>query len=89
MTRSEAVEIIRKWQKAVIDLDKMLYEDARKEFSLASMTGFGADGSREIKEKDFENVRGDFESNAFVKAVLTHIEVKRALGEDAIARLGA
>ena len=89
MTRSEAIEIIRKWQKAVIDLDKMLYEDARKEFSLASMTGFGADGSREIKEKDFENVRGDFESNAFVKAVLTHIEVKRALGEDAIARLGA
>ena len=89
MTRSDAVEIIRKWQKAVIDLDKMLYEDARKEFSLASMTGFGADGSREIKEKDFENVRGDFESNAFVKAVLMHIDVKRALGDDAIARLQA
>ena len=87
MTRSDAVEIIRKWQKAVIDLDELLYEDAKKEFSLASMTGFGADGSREIKEKDFENVRGDFESNAFVKAVLTHIEVKRALGDDAIARL--
>ena len=89
MTRSDAVDIIRKWQKAVIDLDKMLYEDARKEFSLASMTGFGADGSREIKEKDFENVRGDFESNAFVKAVLMHIDVKRALGDDAIARLQA
>ena len=89
MTRSDAVEIIRKWQKAVIDLDKMLYEDARKEFSLASMTGFGADGSREIKEKDFENVRGDFEGNAFVKAVLMHIDVKRALGDDAIARLQA
>ncbi len=89
MTRSEAVDIIRRWQTAVTDLDRMLYEDARKEFSLASMTGFGADGSREIKEKDFENVRGDFESNAFVKAVLTHIEVKNALGEDAIARLQA
>ena len=87
MTREEAIGIVRKWQTAVIDLDKMLYEDARKEFSLASMTGFGADGSREIKEKDFENVRGDFESNAFVKAVLTHIEVKRALGEDVIRRL--
>ena len=65
----------------------MLYEDARKEFSLASMTGFGADGSREIKEKDFGNVRGDFESNSFVRAVLNHIEVKRALGDDAISRL--
>ena len=87
MTRSDAIDIIRKWQTAVIDLDRMLYEDARKEFSLASMTGFGADGSREIKEKDFENVRGDFESNSFVKAVLTHIDVKRTLGDDAIARL--
>ena len=87
MTRSDAVDIIRKWQTAVIDLDRMLYEDARKEFSLASMTGFGADGSREIKEKDFGNVRGDFESNSFVRAVLNHIEVKRALGDDAISRL--
>lgn len=27
------------------------------------MTGFGADGSRLEKEMDFEQVRGDFESN--------------------------
>ena len=31
----------------------MVYEDAKKEFSLASMTGFGADGSRLEKELDF------------------------------------
>ena len=30
-------------------LDKMVYEDAKKEFSLTSMTGFGADGSSEEK----------------------------------------
>jgi hypothetical protein len=42
----------------------MLYEDARKEFTLSSMTGFGIDGGEEIKKLDFEQVRGDFESNS-------------------------
>ena len=51
------------------------------------MTGFGADGSQEIKEKDFSQVRGDFESNSFVTAVLEHIRVKEALGNELIARL--
>lgn len=74
-------------QEANAVLDKMLYEDARKEFNLASMTGFGADGSKEDKEHDFEQVRGDFESNAFVKAVLDHIKTKEALGDELIARL--
>ena len=32
---------------AVVGLDKMVYADAKKEFSLSAMTGFGADGSRE------------------------------------------
>ncbi len=38
--------IVEKWKEAVVGLDRMVYEDAKKEFSLASMTGFGADGSR-------------------------------------------
>ena len=63
----------------------MVYEDAKKEFSLASMTGFGADGSRLEKELDFEQVRGDFESNPFVMAVLKHIEVKTALGDEPVS----
>lgn len=45
------------------------------------MTGFGADGSRLEKELDFEQVRGDFENNPFVTAVLKHIDVKTALGD--------
>ena len=87
ITAAQVREIVMKWKEAVIGLDEMLYEDARKEFSLASMTGFGADGSREEKELDFEQVRGDFESNSFVKAVLEHIRVKRALGDELLGRL--
>ena len=89
VTAAQVREIVEKWKEAVIGLDEMLYEDARKEFNLASMTGFGADGSREEKELDFEQVRGDFESNSFVQAVLEHIRVKRALGDELLARLKA
>lgn len=87
ITKAQVVDIVKQWKEAVIGLDRQLYEDARKEFDLASMTGFGADGSKEVKEQDFEQVRGDFESNTFVTAVLEHIRVKEALGDELIRRL--
>lgn len=87
MTAADIVRIVEKWKTAVVGLDRMVYEDAKKEFSMASMTGFGADGSRLEKELDFEQVRGDFENNPFVTAVLKHIEVKTALGDELIARM--
>ena len=87
ITKEQVVDIVKKWKEAVIGLDRQLYEDARKEFDLAAMTGFGADGSKEVKELDFEQVRGDFESNTFVTAVLEHIRVKEALGDELIQRL--
>ncbi len=87
VTADQVVSIVEQWKEAVIGLDNMLYEDARKEFNLASMTGFGADGTKEEKEMDFEQVRGDFETNSFVTAVLEHIRVKEALGNELIERL--
>jgi len=87
LTAAYITSIVEQWREAVVWLDKMIYEDARKEFSLASRTGFGADGSREVKDSDFEQVRGDFESNPFVCATLKHIEDKTALGQEIIDRL--
>ena len=37
--------------------------------------------------RDFEEVRGSFESNSFVKAVLEHIETKSQLGDRVLAKL--
>ena len=88
MTREDAIRLIEIWKKAVVSLDNMIYEDARKEFNLASKTGFGADGDKEQKESDFEQVRGDFESNDFVRSVLDHIKAKTELGERAVSALG-
>lgn len=87
ITAKDIVAIVKQWQQSVVELDKMVYEDARKEFSLSSMTGFGADGTRREQELDFEQVRGAFESNPFVTAVLEHIRVKTELGNELIARL--
>jgi len=87
MTAEDAIGIVEKWKEAVVGLDRMLYDDARKEFNLASMTGFGADGDRHQKEIDFEQVRGDFESNSFVESVLDHIRIKSELGDRAIEAL--
>lgn len=78
---------VEEWQAAVVNLDKMVYNDARKEFDLNSQTGFGVDGDRSQAEADFEEVRGSFESNSFVKAVLEHIEKKTALGNRVLAEL--
>ena len=87
ITWKDVVHIIEKWKEAVVSLDNMLYEDAKKEFSKASMTGFGADGSKKTKEEDFEQVRGDFENNNFVKSLHEHISKKSELGEKVINNL--
>ena len=87
ITAEKIIELVRTWQESVIALDELLYADAKKEFSLAFMTGFGVDGSDAEKLGDFEGVRGDFENNPFVSTVQEHIVKKRALGDELISRL--
>jgi carbonic anhydrase/acetyltransferase-like protein (isoleucine patch superfamily) len=86
-TAGDIISMVEKWKKSVVDLDKMLYEDARKEFNLSSMTGFGIDGGEEIKKLDFEQVRGDFNSNSVVAAIQDHMRQKSALGDEIIKRM--
>lgn len=81
ITIDEVRTLIDEWQKAVVELDHMVYDDARKEFNLNSQTGFGVDGDASQQRADFESVRGSFESNSFVKAVLEHIRKKSELGD--------
>ena len=87
LTASDVIRLVEIWKKSVIDLDNLLYEDARKEFTLSSMTGFGIDGGDEVKKLDFEQVRGEFESNSVVAAIQEHIKLKTVLGDGLIKRL--
>lgn len=88
VTIEQLCKTVQEWREAVVKLDHMVYDDARKEFDLNSQTGFGVDGDREQAEADFEEVRGSFESNSFVKAVLEHIEKKSELGARILESLG-
>jgi hypothetical protein len=83
----DIISIIQKWQASVIGLDRMLYEDAKKEFRLDSMTGFGMDGNKTTQKLDFEKVRGSFESNDFVNEIINHIKRKTQLGEKILNQL--
>ena len=83
-------ELVQRWRNSVVSLDKLIYEDARKEFSLSAMTSFGADGNAFERDQDFMNVRGSFfEADPFVTSVKDHIKVKSALGDAALAKLAS
>lgn len=88
ITRKQAAGIVKEWKNAVVGLDKLIYDDARKEFALTSMTGFGADGDKSRRDEDFAAVRGgNFDQNPFVQEVLDHIARKTALGEAILKKL--
>ena len=87
ITAREIIDIVEKWKTSVVKLDEMIYDDAKKEFSLSFKTGFGADGNIQDQAMDFEYVRGAFDNNPFVMATLKHIEDKKALGNELIGRI--
>jgi len=67
VTAEQIAELVERWRSSVVELDRELYADAKKEFSLSAMTGFGADGDERVQAQDFEEVRGDFDSNTYVR----------------------
>ncbi len=91
VTPEQLATLVEKWRTSVVALDNLIYEDARKEFSLSAMTGFGADGNEgdnARRMQDFVGVRGSsFEADPFVSSVKEHIRAKSALGTAALAKL--
>jgi len=87
ITLNELITTVEVWKSSVVKLDKLIYNDANKEFNLNAKTGFGVDGDDEQKQQDFESVRGSFDNNPFVLEVLNHIKVKTNLGDEIIDQL--
>lgn len=87
ITTNDVISIINQWKKSVVELDNLLYIDAKKEFSLSTQVGFGVDGNLDERTKDFASVRGEFKSNTTVMEILNHIEKKSTLGDKAIKEL--
>lgn len=87
MTAEDIIDMTNRWEKAVVDLDNLLYEDARKEFSITVQTGFGIDGGDDTRQADFAAVRGTFEADGFVAEIRKHITAKTALARELLSRI--
>ncbi|HKK82276.1 MAG TPA: DUF4954 family protein, partial [Prolixibacteraceae bacterium] len=87
ITPEDIIALVKRWKESVVGLDNMLYNDAKKEFRLSAMTGFGADGDDKTRQEDFEMVRGNFETNSFVQEINKHIDRKSKLGDRVIKQI--
>lgn len=79
ITAEDVRKIISRWLESVTSLNDMLLEDARKEYSLKSRTGFGIDDPAASADDDFTSVRGSYDADPFVAMVKEHTAKKTAL----------
>jgi len=75
--------VIEEWKAAALKLNNLILQDAGKEYGAVSMIGYGRDGSEEQQKEDFEAVRGNLESNAFIRSV--HDDSRRI--EETVGRI--
>jgi len=83
----DIIDLTTKWKEAVLDLDHLLYADAKKEFIATAQIGFGLDGDEQTKHLDFDAVRGTFEQDSFVSEIEKHIFSKTELANELIHRM--
>jgi len=67
MTADQVKGILEDWKTNAVKLNRMILQDACKEFDEVSRIGFGIDGDNRTRDEDFTAVRGNFENNSFVK----------------------
>jgi len=70
--KDDLLRIIDRWKESVSSIHNMVRNDAAKEFSQNATTGFGIDGDETVRDIDFKEVRGDFETNAVIVGLNEH-----------------
>jgi carbonic anhydrase/acetyltransferase-like protein (isoleucine patch superfamily) len=68
--KEDITEFLEEYKQSFLNFTNTILSDAEKEFNSASMVSFGADGDDKTKKADFENVRGSYENNSFVKEII-------------------
>lgn len=71
---SLVLQFMDKWKADTAKLYKMVLSDARTEFSDLSKIGYGKDGDTEVRDRDFEIVRGDEQSDVFMQDIVKQLE---------------
>jgi len=74
-TKSHITEAANNLLKVKCRFLNLVLADSQKEFGEMSRCGFGVDGDASASEKDFRQVRGDYESNKFVRQMYAEIRI--------------
>lgn len=77
----QLLEWVTRWESETVRLNKMILNDAGKEFDASSKIGFGIDGDQQVIDQDFEAVRGTPDENSFISGIheeIAQIETKAA-----------
>ncbi|MFO8006563.1 MAG: DUF4954 family protein [Candidatus Brocadiia bacterium] len=89
MSTAELAGVVRDWEETALKLNAMILKDAQKEFDQTSRIGYGSDGGGEAQSRDFQAVRGEFETNEFVRTLREESETIRARARAVLSALGA
>jgi len=84
ITADKIIAMIRRWIAAVETLDKMRCRDTEKEFAAAGRISFGVDDGEEVRDRDFEQVRGSYEDNDFIRELRERLECKKQTASELI-----
>jgi len=74
-TKSHIAEAADNLLKVKSKFLNLVLADSQKEFGQMSRCGFGVDGDESAAEKDFQQVRGSYETNKFVKQMNEEIKL--------------
>ncbi|RKY04912.1 MAG: hypothetical protein DRP66_11140 [Planctomycetota bacterium] len=78
---------VRIKRSAVEALDRMRLADAQKEYAATSRISFGIDGDEQVRDADFEAIRGEPEDNDFIIEMQQRLANKKQTAADLTAGL--
>jgi len=87
-TPGDFKNLLEDWIDAVEDLDRLRWQDARKEFTQTSRIGYGMDDEASLEE-DFRAVRGSAEDNSFILGLKERLAQKKKSAQELAEALDA
>ena len=87
ITAQDIIEQTTRWKTAVEKFGSLNLADAQKEYTEEVQIGYGLDGEEEVKQSDFNAVRGTFEESSFVSEIKESVNQKTNLADELISRL--
>jgi hypothetical protein len=75
LTKNAIIDVVQNLLKVKGKFLTLVLADAKKEFSELSRCGFGVDAGPEDAQEDFAQVRGNYETNKFVRQINDEIKL--------------